>query len=199
VLAVRWYLRLVTDQAATYLMVVEELLPAAWHRTEQYANNRVECDHGRLKARLRAMRGLKQDRNAAVILAGHALRSTSWPWRTEPRRRLWLRHALRPGNTTARRKQWHSSKIHVHGWTAFRRGTHRLARRREPDHRAPHQSGPGGQGPGGVHHRTPAVRGPSPATPSAARRWATTAPRSPKMGGSAAGSRPWMAWWTPMR
>jgi IS6 family transposase len=39
----------VTDQAATYLLVLEELLPAAWHRTDRYANNRIECDHGRLK------------------------------------------------------------------------------------------------------------------------------------------------------
>jgi len=62
----------VTDRAATYPIVLEELLPAAWHRTEQYANNRVECDHGRLKARLRPMRGLKQDRNARVIVVGHA-------------------------------------------------------------------------------------------------------------------------------
>jgi transposase, IS6 family len=62
----------VTDQAATYPMVLEELLPAAWHRTEQYANNRVEADHGRLKARLRPMRGLKQDRNARIMIAGHA-------------------------------------------------------------------------------------------------------------------------------
>jgi transposase-like protein len=46
----------ITDRAATYPIVLEELLPAAWHRTEQYANNRVECDHGRLKARLRPMR-----------------------------------------------------------------------------------------------------------------------------------------------
>jgi len=52
--------------------VLEELLPAAWHRTEQYTNNRVECDHGRLKARLRPMRGLKQDRSARVIIVGHA-------------------------------------------------------------------------------------------------------------------------------
>jgi hypothetical protein len=37
----------VTDRAATYPMVLEELLPAAWHRTDQYANNRVEADHGR--------------------------------------------------------------------------------------------------------------------------------------------------------
>jgi transposase-like protein len=39
----------VTDRAATYPIVLEELLPAPRHRTEQYANNRVECDHGRLK------------------------------------------------------------------------------------------------------------------------------------------------------
>jgi transposase, IS6 family len=62
----------VTDRAATYPMVLEELLPAPWHRTEQYANNRVEGDHGRLKARLRPMRGLKQDRNARVVVVGHA-------------------------------------------------------------------------------------------------------------------------------
>ena len=52
--------------------MLEELLPAAWHRTERYANTRVEADHGRLKARLRPMRGLKQDRSARVIIAGHA-------------------------------------------------------------------------------------------------------------------------------
>jgi IS6 family transposase len=34
--------------------------------------NRVEADHGRLKSRLRPMRGLKQDRSARVIIAGHA-------------------------------------------------------------------------------------------------------------------------------
>ena len=62
----------VTDRAATYPMALEELLPAPWHRTEQYANNRVEGDHGRLKARLRPMRGLKQDRNARVVVVGHA-------------------------------------------------------------------------------------------------------------------------------
>ena len=52
--------------------VLDELLPAAWHRTERYANNHVEADHGRLKARLRPMRGLKQDRSARVVIAGHA-------------------------------------------------------------------------------------------------------------------------------
>jgi transposase-like protein len=61
----------VSDHAPVYPAVVEELLPAAWHRTEQYANNRLECDHGRLKARLRPMRGLKQDRSARFVIAGH--------------------------------------------------------------------------------------------------------------------------------
>ena len=62
-----------TDKAPVYPAVLEELLPAAWHRTDRDANNRVECDHGRLKARLGPMRGLKQDRSARVIIAGHAL------------------------------------------------------------------------------------------------------------------------------
>jgi transposase-like protein len=62
----------VTDRAPTYPMVLEELLPAPWHRTDRYANNRMEADHGRLKARLRPMRGLKQDHSARVLLAGHA-------------------------------------------------------------------------------------------------------------------------------
>jgi transposase-like protein len=64
---------IVTDQAPVYPTVLEQLLPAAWHRTEQYANNRLECDHGRLKARLRPMRGLKQDRSTKIAIAGHAL------------------------------------------------------------------------------------------------------------------------------
>ena len=48
------------------------MLPAAFHCTEVHANNPLETDHGRLKARLRPMRGLKRDRTARVILAGHA-------------------------------------------------------------------------------------------------------------------------------
>jgi IS6 family transposase len=61
-----------TDRAATYPRVIEELMPAACHVTEQYGNNSVEADHGRLKARLRPMRGLKQLRCAQVISVGHA-------------------------------------------------------------------------------------------------------------------------------
>lgn len=47
-------------------------MPAAWHGTEKYANNRIEADHGQLKRRLRPMRGLKTDAGARVITAGHA-------------------------------------------------------------------------------------------------------------------------------
>ncbi len=41
-----------TDKAPVYPAVLEELLVAAWHRTDQYASNRVEADHGQLKSRL---------------------------------------------------------------------------------------------------------------------------------------------------
>src|SRR3954468_4889162 len=61
-----------TDKAPAYPRVLDELVPAACHLTEQYGNNLVEADHGRLKARLRPMRGLKQLRSIRVISAGHA-------------------------------------------------------------------------------------------------------------------------------
>ena len=61
-----------TDRAAAYPAVLDDLLPVTWHHTDRYGNNRVEADHGRLKARLRPMRGLKQDRSARVVIAGHA-------------------------------------------------------------------------------------------------------------------------------
>ena len=63
----------VTDRAWTLRAVIDELIPGAFHSTEQYANNRIEADHGRLKARLRPMRGLKHDHTARVIMRGHAL------------------------------------------------------------------------------------------------------------------------------
>ena len=62
----------VIDAAAVYPRVLDELLPAAWHHVEQWANNRIEADHSRLKHRLRPMRGLRTDRTAAVIIAGLA-------------------------------------------------------------------------------------------------------------------------------
>jgi IS6 family transposase len=63
----------VTDHAPVYPAVLEELLPAARHRTDRYANNDMEADHGRLKSRLHPMRGRKQDRNARIVIAGHVL------------------------------------------------------------------------------------------------------------------------------
>ena len=64
-------MEVVTDLAPVYPATLEELLAAAWHRTVRCGNNRLEADHGRLKARLGPMRGLKQDRSARVVIAGH--------------------------------------------------------------------------------------------------------------------------------
>ncbi len=61
-----------TDRAPVYPRLVEDLEPSARHLTEQYANNRVEVDHGRLKARLRPMRGLKKLSSARTVSADHA-------------------------------------------------------------------------------------------------------------------------------
>jgi IS6 family transposase len=61
-----------TDLAAPLLRVVDDLLPEVLHDTTRYANNRIECDHGRLKARLRPMRGLRTDQTASNVIRGHA-------------------------------------------------------------------------------------------------------------------------------
>src|SRR5712691_3631463 len=61
-----------TDRAPAYPRVLDELIPSALHTVEQYANNPIDADHGRLKARLRPMRGLKRHRSARVLAAGHA-------------------------------------------------------------------------------------------------------------------------------
>ena len=60
-----------TDRAPVYPRVLDELIPHTLHCVEQYANNPVEADHGRLKARLRPMRGLKQHRSAWTVAAGN--------------------------------------------------------------------------------------------------------------------------------
>ena len=62
----------ITDRAPALANAIGDLVPAAWHNTGQYQNNRVECDHGRLKARLRPMRGLRTERTASVVIRGHA-------------------------------------------------------------------------------------------------------------------------------
>ncbi|GHJ43271.1 hypothetical protein Cs7R123_06130 [Catellatospora sp. TT07R-123] len=38
----------------------------------QYANNPIEADHSRLKHRLRSMRGLRTEKTAQIVIAGHA-------------------------------------------------------------------------------------------------------------------------------
>jgi transposase-like protein len=61
-----------TDRAPVYPRVIEEVIPAAGHTFEQYANNRMEADHARFKARLRPMRGLKTISSLRTVAAGHA-------------------------------------------------------------------------------------------------------------------------------
>jgi transposase-like protein len=42
-----------TDRAPAYPRVLDELVPVACHVREQYANNPIKADHGRLKAQTR--------------------------------------------------------------------------------------------------------------------------------------------------
>ncbi len=52
--ALRWGtvpVEVTTDRAPIYPRVLDELVGSALHDTLQYANNRVEADHGRLKPR----------------------------------------------------------------------------------------------------------------------------------------------------
>jgi DDE domain len=114
-----------TDQAPAYPVVLEDLLPAPWHRTEQDANNR-----GRVRprvgwrARLRRCVGASRTaasgwsslgmhpcstfgvdatswRSRSQRTGGWPWRSTNWPWWPHPRRRLRLQPALSRGNATA--------------------------------------------------------------------------------------------------
>ena len=62
----------VTDRHDPYLRAVEDEAPAAFHNRRKYANNRIENDHGPLKAWLRPMRGLKRDDCAQRVMSGHA-------------------------------------------------------------------------------------------------------------------------------
>jgi transposase-like protein len=62
----------VTDAAPVYPGVLDVLIPAAWHHVERHANNRIEADHSQLKHRLRPIRGLRTERTAQVVVAGHA-------------------------------------------------------------------------------------------------------------------------------
>ena len=61
-----------TDRAPALARAISELLPLALHDTTRYANNRVEADHGRLKARHRSMSDLKRNSTASPVIRGHA-------------------------------------------------------------------------------------------------------------------------------
>ena len=58
--------------APLLIRVLDELIPSALHTIQRYANNLIEADHGRLKARL-TLRDLKRHRSARILAAGHAL------------------------------------------------------------------------------------------------------------------------------
>ena len=62
-----------TDKAPVYPRILDELLPEACHVDATRENNRIETDRGRLKARLRPMRGLKRLRSVQTVSSGHAL------------------------------------------------------------------------------------------------------------------------------
>ena len=61
-----------TDRAPAYPRVLDEFVPSVLHTVKRHANNPIEADHGRLKARPRPMRGLKRHRSARILAAGHA-------------------------------------------------------------------------------------------------------------------------------
>ena len=62
----------ITDRAPAPVNVIEDPIPEAFQNTGQHEDNRCECDHCRLKVRLRPMLGLKTDRTASVVPGGHA-------------------------------------------------------------------------------------------------------------------------------
>jgi IS6 family transposase len=84
-----------TDRAPGCPGVMDELVLSALHTVEQHATNPVEADHGRLKAQLRPMRGLKRHRSARILAAGHAffrnLRRGHYDIATDARARYRLR------------------------------------------------------------------------------------------------------------
>lgn len=57
----------------------DELVPDALHTVERYANNPIEADHGRLKARLQPMRGQKRPQHGSSPLAMRSAEPTPGP------------------------------------------------------------------------------------------------------------------------
>ena len=150
----------VTDRAAPLAHLIDDLLPESLHTTEQYANNRVECDHGRLKARLRPMRGLKTNGE-----------------RADPRSRL----RAEPAPRALRTRNRHHTRARVGNRLRRTPGSDLAATpcRREPSRPAIDQrdradrSQPGGGFGLGEHHRTM----PATTKPTASLRPPVRAPR----------------------
>lgn len=82
--------KVITDKAAVYPPILDEVAPGAWDHTEPYANNRIEADHSQFKRRLHPMRGLTSDRRSQDQHRRVPLDQR--PGGTFPSR---LRHALR--------------------------------------------------------------------------------------------------------
>jgi transposase-like protein len=61
-----------TDRAAAYPPALAAVLPEVEHATGKLVQQRIERDHGHLKGRLRAMRGMRTVAGARVLCAGHA-------------------------------------------------------------------------------------------------------------------------------
>ena len=71
-----------TDRAPASPRVLDELMPSACHVVEQYTNNPIETDHGRLTSRLRPISGR---RSSGRSRAACRLASTSF-WTVSRRR-----------------------------------------------------------------------------------------------------------------
>jgi transposase, IS6 family len=76
----------VTDRTATYPRVLDQVVPAAWHHVERYANNRVEADHAQLKRRLRPMRRIKTMTGLRVLAPAPQPTHATDPTRIDARR-----------------------------------------------------------------------------------------------------------------
>ena len=73
VLARRIATEVIADRGAALANVTPDLIPAAFHDTGECESNRCEAGHGRLKARLRPMRGIRTDRAVSVVIRGRAV------------------------------------------------------------------------------------------------------------------------------
>jgi hypothetical protein len=93
-----------TDRAPAYPRVLDELIPSALHTVDRYANNPVKADHGRLRARLRPMRGLKQ-----------IVRSALQPAQESPDATVPLRLCrISTRQSAARQPHWHHDECACH-------------------------------------------------------------------------------------